>query len=126
MSATRNRVPSGVSRTSWGMALAPGLSPAWGPCMCIASIGVVAPGVCTALRSTTLRIRVALRSTTRSLPLNSHVATKKDWSAEKSAWLRPSQGTCSDRFRAIVCGSRTSIRCSRSAITSAWAPSGVK
>ena len=45
-------------------------------------IGVVAPGVWMALRLITLRTFVAARSTTRSLPLNSHEATKKDWSAE--------------------------------------------
>ena len=82
MSAARKRVPSGVRRTSWGMALAPGRRPAWGPPMCMACWGEVAPGVWMVLRLITVRILVALRSMTRSLPLNSQEATKKDWSAE--------------------------------------------
>ena len=49
--------------------------------MRMACMGVVAPGVWTVLRLITVRILVAFLSMTRSLPLNSQEATKKDWSA---------------------------------------------
>lgn len=82
MSATRNRVPSGVSRMSCGIAEAPGERPLLGPPMSIASPTLVAAGVLMVLRLITLMTLVALRSTTTSLPLNSQLATKKDRSAE--------------------------------------------
>ena len=50
--------------------------------MVMAWWGEVAPGVWMVLRLITVRIVVALRSMTRSLPLNSQEAMKKDWSAE--------------------------------------------
>ena len=82
MSATRNRVPSGVSRTSCGIAEAPGDRLLLGPPMRMASPGLVAPGVLVSLRLMTLISLVAWRSITSSLPLNSQLATKKDRSAE--------------------------------------------
>jgi len=50
--------------------------------MRIASPALVAPGVFMLLRLIMLMSLVALRSITRSLPLNSQLATKKDRSAE--------------------------------------------
>src|SRR2546430_4943049 len=47
-------------------------------------------------------------------------------SGEKSAWLTPSQCTGTVLTTAIVCGSRKTIWCRRSAITTAYRPSGVK
>ena len=82
MSATRNRVPSGVSRTSCGIAEAPGLRLLLAPPMRMACWALVAPAVTVALRSMTLITLVASRSITSSLPLNSQLATKKDRSAE--------------------------------------------
>jgi hypothetical protein len=82
MSATRNRVPSGVSRTSWGIAEAPGRRLLLAPPIAMAPLGLTTPGALALLRSMTLISVVASRSITRSLPLNSQLATKKDKSAE--------------------------------------------
>ncbi len=46
--------------------------------------------------------------------------------AEKSAWLTPEHCTFVLFTNAMVCGSRQSIRFIRSAITTAYLPSGVK
>ncbi len=110
MSATRKKRPSGDSRTSWGMAVTPGSACALGPPILMASACEVPPGVTAGLRSMAALTAVALASRSSSWPLNSQLATSRVNSAVQSAWFRPAHGTGRDRCRAMVCGSRTSMR----------------
>src|SRR6476620_11317886 len=128
MSATRKWVPSGARRTSCGIEEAPGCShPAWPPMapgMDMESAGLVAPGVLMWFRSMTERMAVTSASRTSSCPVNSQLIRMLVRSALKSAWLMPRHGTGTERLSAMVVGSRTSMRLSRSAMTSASEPSG--
>ena len=120
MSATTNDRPSGASRTSCGMALAPPARLIRGPAISSAIAGDVAPGEAMPVRSTTLTRWVTSASTTISWPLNSHLATRTVRSAVKSAWLIPPHGSGSVRTRAMVVASLTTMAWSRSAMPRAY------
>jgi hypothetical protein len=77
-------------------------------------------------RSMTARTLRAATSMTTSWPENSQLASMRVSSAVKSAWLIPLQGMGSEYRRRMVCGLRKSSRFSRSAITRAERPSGLK
>ena len=66
MSAARNHRPSGVRRTSCGIADAPGRIWLFGPLLILARIGLSAPGVFFLFRLMIFSTLVAPRSMTRS------------------------------------------------------------
>src|SRR5215467_14890932 len=104
MSATYQVRPSGETLTSCGIEGTP----------------------CGPLRCSSPTIRLRSTSTLSRSPENSQLTIMYLPSAEKSAWLTPEQGTRSVARTAMECGSRNTISCCASAITTAYRPSGVK